>query len=313
MFRVPGLLIDSGVIESLHSMSPATIDRLLKPERIQWNLYGRSCTRSGGTILTRVPVVPYYHQKFAEPGHLQIDLVSHDGGNPRGEYCFTLTLTDPATTWTVCKILLNKAHRWVMEAIESALTEYPFEVVEIHSDSGSEFVNWALLKWCKQRGIRLTRSRPNRKNDNCYVEQKNDDVVRKTVGYHRYEGFEARDLLANLYEVTNWIRNFHTPSMKLREKIRVGSRVRKVYDRPMTPFERLLDWEGLKTEKREVLQRTLVAHSLLEMRRRQADLARTLLHRQKPIQTSLIQVKTAEKKTYRLSRILLRQRRGLLS
>lgn len=288
---------------ALRSMSAATIDRILRPCRIKWNLHGRSHTRPGRTLLTQIPIVPYYHQNFREAGFLQVDLVSHDGGNSRGEYCFTLTITDPATTWTVCYCLLNKAHRWVIESLEKALSEYPFPVRGIHSDSGSEFVNDALFRWCRQRGILLSRSRPNRKNDNCYVEQKNDDVVRKTVGYIRYEGFEDRDRLNELYAVTNLIRNFHTPSMKIFKKERHGSRVRKTYDRPMTPVDRVLESELLTFEAKARLQVARNDAPILELRRRQVALAVKILSIQKGLPAGQIQAKNTQKKTYRLTGI----------
>jgi transposase InsO family protein len=275
------LELSAETLPLLRRISPASIDRLIKPMRQKFLLRGRSHTRPGHSLMSQVPVSPYFTQNFTEPGHLQIDLVGHDGGNARGEFCFTLTATDPVLGWTLCKALLNKAQRWVIMALEEILREYPLTILELHSDCGSEFMNRFFLEWCRTRGIRLTRSRPGRKNDNCHVEQKNDDVVRKTVGYYRFAGEEDRDLLAQLYAALNPLRNAFIPSMKLTAKRREGARIIKTYDRPLTPYERLLAWETITMPVRQEITLWKQSLSFLELKTRQAVAMKDLMLRQK--------------------------------
>lgn len=281
--EIAALALSAETLPLLRQISPASIDRLIRPLRQKFLLRGRSHTRPGHSLMSQVPVSPYFTQNFTEPGHLQIDLVGHDGGNARGEFCFTLTATDPVLGWTLCKALLNKAQRWVILALEEILQEYPLTILELHSDCGSEFMNRYFLQWCRTRGIRLTRSRPGRKNDNCHVEQKNDDVVRKTVGYYRFTGEEDRDRLVQLYAALNPLRNAFIPSMKLTAKRREGARIIKTYDRPLTPFDRLLAWEPLAAPARQALVLWKQSLSFLELKTRQAAVMKELMLKQKRV------------------------------
>jgi transposase InsO family protein len=174
--------------------------------------------------MKQVPIRTSFDKTVA-PGFLEVDLVGHDGGLARGEFCYTLTLTDPATGWTWVKGLLNKAQRWVILAMAEAIEDYRLPVRGIHSDSGSEFINRYFMEFCRSRGIEFTRSRPGRKNDNCHVEQKNDAVVRNTVGYFRLSGPKDLKRLNEVYVWENQSVNFLEPSMKLKEKVRVGSKI----------------------------------------------------------------------------------------
>ena len=267
-----GLSLSEAVVNHLLTISSSSIDRLIRPMRQKFLMQGRSHTRPGALFSSKIPISPHFDQNFKIPGHLQIDLVGHDGGTVRGENCFTLTVTDPATGWTVCCSLLNKAQKWVVDALEEVLKAYPIPILEIHSDSGSEFINAHLFRWCQKHHLKFTRSRPNRKNDNCYVEQKNDDVVRKTVGYFRFAGEEDRDNLAALYAALMPIRNVFIPSAKLKGKHREGAKIIKTYDRPMTPMERLLLSGVLSSEKAEEMRlwRNGLSFSNLKMVQREA-------------------------------------------
>ncbi len=172
------------------------------------------------------------------PGFVEIDLVSHDGGNPRGDYLHTLDVTDVSTGWTETQAVKNKAQVWVFEALKDIIKRVPFPILGIDSDNGSEFINNHLLRFCEEKKITFTRTRPYRKNDNCYVEHlpallrreqagKNYSVVRKTVGYYRYDTEVELNLINKLYLILRLYTNFFQPSMKLIEKVRIGSKVKK--------------------------------------------------------------------------------------
>ena len=176
-----------------------------------------------------------------KPGFFEVDTVANCGVSTQGQYICTLTLTDVHSGWTENRALLNKAHRWVKQAVADVKEKLPFQMKGIDSDNGSEFKNMQLLQWCKSNEVIFTRSRSHKKNDNCFVEQKNDSVVRRIVGYYRFEGEAARMVMADLYEQYNKLVNFFFPSMKIIAKQRVEAKVIKKYDTAKTPYRRLME------------------------------------------------------------------------
>ena len=224
----------------LVTMSASTIDRLLAAERKRLEIKGRSGTRPGSLMKHGIPIRTFADWDEKRPGFLEIDLVAHDGGNPNGEFAQSLDMTDIDTAWTETVAVRNKAQRWVFAGIEAKLAQFPFAIRGLDSDNGSEFINHHLLDYCQQHELTFTRSRPERKNDNCYVEQKNWAVVRKTVGYRRYDIPEHLALLNQLYDVLRLYTNFFQPTQKLQHKERNGAKVRRVYDTAQTPFQRVL-------------------------------------------------------------------------
>ena len=234
------LHISAATTDALAGISAATIDRMLTKPRKAMRLKGATHTRSAGGLISQIPIRTFAEWQDVAPGHVQLDLVGHDGGSSGGDFCCTLSLTDVCLQWTERRAILNRAQRWVQAALEEIRSEMPFELVELHPDNGSEFINHNLVRYCTQTGLRISRSRPERKNDNCYVEQKNFDTVRKIVGYFRYESEQAVDLLNRLYRVHGLLLNYFMPSQKLLSKTRIGSRVHKRYDAAMSPAARLL-------------------------------------------------------------------------
>lgn len=232
--------LKKAVQKKLLEISPATIDRVLKPARQKCAIKGRSCTKPGTLLKHQVPIRTYSDWDDLKPGFLEMDLVGHEGGRAEGDYCFTLDITDVATGWTELAAVPNKAQKWVFEALQDLRKRLPFTVLGLDSDNGSEFINHHLVAYCKEHEITFTRSRPWRKNDNCYVEQKNWSVVRRAVGYARYDTPQHCQLLNDLYRLLRDYNNFFLPSMKLVEKVRDGAKVRKRYDKPQTPFQRVL-------------------------------------------------------------------------
>ena len=241
--------------EKLLRISAASVDRLLQPERRKQQLRRRSHTKPGTLLKHQIPIRTFAEWDEAQPGFAEIDLVAHDGGLALGDYCQTLDLTDVCTGWTETEAVPNKAQVWVFEAIQTIRARLPFPLRGLDSDNGSEFVNKELLRYCQKERITFTRARPYRKNDNCYVEQKNYSVVRQTVGYQRFDTAAELMVLKQLYATLRLYTNFFQPTMKLKSKERVGSRVQKSYHAPQTPYQRVLACAEVTTADKKKLQR----------------------------------------------------------
>lgn len=234
------LRVSKRVAGKLMRISPATIDRLLKPEREKTALKHRGGTKPGTLLKNQIPVRTFADWDEAQPGFVEVDLVGHGGGSGYGEFCQTLNVTDVATGWTEQRAVATKAQRYVFEALQTLRQRLPFPLRGLDSDNGAEFINHHLYDYCVQEGITFTRSRSNRKNDTCFIEQKNWSIVRHFAGYGRYESPEALACLNELYAVLRDYVNFFQPSMKLVEKARNGAHVTRRYDKPTTPYHRLL-------------------------------------------------------------------------
>ena len=161
---------------------------MLAPEKKKLSLKGRSRTKPGTLLRNQITVRTFADWQEDRPGFVEVDLVVHEGGRARGDYAQTLDLTDVATGWVELAAVLNKAQVWVFEAFERIRQQLPFPLLGLDSDNGTEFINHHMKRYCDQEKITFTRSRPYRKNDNCFVEQKNYSVVRRLVGYDRYQG-----------------------------------------------------------------------------------------------------------------------------
>jgi hypothetical protein len=235
-------------------ISAASIDRLLKPERRKYELRGRAGTKPGTLLKKQIPIRTFAEWDEQCPGFVEIDLVAHDGGTAAGEYCQTLDLTDIATTWTETMAVRNKAQAWVFAALKKLRKNLPFGLLGIDSDNGSEFINQYLVDYCKEQKLSFTRSRPYRKNDNCFVEQKNYSVVRRAVGYQRYDTEAQLHLLNELYATLRLYTNFFQPTMKLKSKERVGSKVTKRYDGAQTPYQRVLAAAQVSEAEKQLLR-----------------------------------------------------------
>lgn len=234
------IALDAAVRQKLFSISPATIDRVLAAERCKFALRGRSGTKPGTLLKHQIPIRTFAEWNEAKPGFVEIDLVGHEGGDASGDFCQTLDVTDVASGWTENAAVINKAQVWVFEALQDIRARLPFPLRGIDSDNGSEFINNHLLRYCQQAKITFTRGRAWKKNDGCFVEQKNYSVVRRAVGYARYDSESQRQLLNTLYGHLRLYTNYFQPVMKLVSKQRIGAKVRKTYDDPQTPYRRLL-------------------------------------------------------------------------
>jgi len=237
----------------LLNISAASIDRLLKPTKTDLSFKGKSTTKPGSLLKKDIPIRLGTEWDDAIPGYVEIDLVAHCGGSTHGEFVSTLDVTDICTGWTESRAVVNKAQIHVFNALIDIEKDMPFEYLGIDSDNGSEFINSHLYKYCKANDICFTRGRPNKSNDNCYVEQKNWSVIRKNIGYSRYEGNEAVGLLNSYYSQLRFYTNFFLPQTKLISKIREDSKIIKKYEKPKTPYQRVLDSDDISTETKEEL------------------------------------------------------------
>ena len=236
--RYRELDLDDATAALLIGMSAATIDRKLVTARSRLLLRGRSHTKPGSMLKSRIAMRTWADHDENTPGYVEIDLVGHEGGNPRGRFCFTLTVTDIATGWTENRTVPDKRQTGVVAAITDVVTHLPFPIKGIDSDNGSEFINDQLYRCCRNANLKFTRSRSGNKNDGAHVEQKNWTTVRQLVGYLRYDTDAELDLLNQIWVLQSLIGNHFYPQQKLISKIRDGAKITKRHDDAQTPYAR---------------------------------------------------------------------------
>jgi hypothetical protein len=240
----------------LLSVSGATIDRVLKPFKAA---KGKSFTRSGG-FRDQIPIQPsVWDVKI--PGYMEADTVAHCGGSMAGEFVYSLTLVDIATIWTEVRSVFGRGESGVFDQLLAIEADLPFEIRGYDADNGGEVLNKHIYGYFveerKKKGLKpvqVTRSREYRKNDNAYVEQRNDSLPRQYLGYDRM-GFPQIVPLLNYYwaEVVCPLRNHFYPALKLKDKVRIKSRMRRVYDKPVTPYRRVIESEHVPDERKQAL------------------------------------------------------------
>ena len=191
--------VSSSTKQKLERISAATIDRLLAAERKRLELKARSGTKPGTLLRSQIQIRTSSDWDENRPGFGEIDLVSHGGGDERGDFAQSLCFTDIASAWSDAIAVRNKAQLHVFNGLQSVRKRLPFKLLGIDSDNGSEFINAHLVNYCREQQIVFTRSRPYRKNDNCFVEEKNYTLVRRAVGYLRYDTAEEVEILNRLY------------------------------------------------------------------------------------------------------------------
>jgi hypothetical protein len=252
--------LDLSVAKALQSISPATIDRILKPIRPKFKKHGLSCTKPGSLLRKNIPIKTDQWDEF-NPGCIESDTVHHCGETVEGQYALTVNYTDIATQWTEQRAVWGKGETGVFEQTKNVENSLPFSIRGFDSDNGSEFINNHLFKYFTQRStnpVQFTRSRAYHSNDNSHIEQKNWTHVRQWLGYYRFDNPKIVPLLNDLYK-NEWrlYHNFFIPSVKLLEKKRVGSKIIKRYDKPKTPFQRIIEADAKHVsniKKRELQQ-----------------------------------------------------------
>lgn len=244
---------------ALLALSPATLDRLLGPVRRRLGRQPRRPPAAGSSLKAQVPLRTFGEWQDVAPGSLQGDLVLHCGETTAGFSLSSLVAVDVATSWTELEAIWGVGQQRVGSGVHRLRQRLPVPLREWHTDNGSEFLNRLLVPWCRREGIRVTRGRGYRKNDQAWVEQRNWLAVRRLVGYDRYSSRAAYAVLQRLY---GWLRlqlNFFRPVRKLVSKRRVGAKVIKQYDRAQTPYQRLLAASVLGHAQRHALEQQFLA------------------------------------------------------
>ena len=259
------LLLSSEVKAQLLQMSRATIDRCLQPARFE-QPRGLSTTKPGGLLKHSIPVRTFADWDDAQPGFIEADLVAHCGDNISGQFLNTLTCTDISTGWTECLALLHRSQEQVHQALQALQLRLPFRLLGMDSDNGTEFINDLIYRYCHQEQITFTRSRPYKKNDQAHVEQKNWSIVRRTVGYDRWETHAEQQLLASIYDTLRLYTNFFQPVMKLIRKVRVDGKTIKTYDTAQTPYQRALAHDQISIEVKAKLIQQYVQLNPVQLR-----------------------------------------------
>jgi hypothetical protein len=250
----------------LLQMSRSTIDRCLGPARFEHPAHGLSTTKPGSLLKKTIPVRTFTPWDEDQPGFLEIDLVAHCGGSMEGQFLYTLTCVDLSTGWIVCLAVRRRTEQAVFEAIQVMRTHLPFFLLGIDSDNGSEFINDLLYQYCLTEKITFTRSRPYQKNDQAHVEQKNWSVVRRLIGYDRFETEEEYLLLQSIYVDLRLYANFFQPVLKLVSKEHVDKKLIKRYDTAATPFQRVLAAKDIPFETKARLTNLYVQLNPVQLR-----------------------------------------------
>lgn len=260
------LVIDPETKALLLQMSASTIDRRLAPFRQQRGR-GLSTTKPGTLLKDAIPVRTFADWDDAKPGFVEMDLVAHCGDTSAGQYLQTLTATDVRSGWTECLALPQRSQKAVSAAMVDLQARLPFPLLGVDSDNDTVFINATLLRFCEEERVTFTRSRPHKKNDQCYVEQKNWSVVRKTIGYRRYESTAALELFQAIYADLRLYVNFFQPVLKLVLKERQGSKVRKRYDEAKTPHQRIMVSSDVSAKDKLRLQHNYLRLNPAQLRR----------------------------------------------
>ena len=278
MLRHGRIRDDPSLHAQLVAVSPATIDRLLAPLRLAASKGRRRSAGQSSAVRRAVPIRTFGDWNDPAPGYLEVDFVAHCRPQLAGTFVQTLVLTDVATGWTECVPVLTRDSTLVIDALDRARALFPFPMRGVDFDNDSVFMNERVVDWCRAQGLEVTRARAYRKNDQAWVEQKNGAIVRRLVGYGRFEGLESVRALTRLYAAARIHTNVLQPSFKLRSKSRIGAKVVKRYHPPVPPAKRVLAHDGVGPGAKARLARVLATADpvvlLNEIRAAQEDLGR---------------------------------------
>jgi len=255
-------------VSKLKTISSATIDRKLKHQREVERIKRKYHKKIHPLLYQKIPVKVFEEQNRTVLGNIQLDLVEHCGNSAAGEFINTLSSTDILSGWWEGQAIMSKGQIPAQEGIDKTRKRYPFNWREIHSDNGQEFINAHLFSYTEKQGIGFSRSRPYKKNDNCLVEQKNWTHVKKFIGYSRYDSKKEQDALNDLYEnELRLYKNFFQPVIKLILKERIRGKIHRRYDKPKTPYHRLLESKQLSREKKQELKEIYLSLNPAQLKR----------------------------------------------
>jgi len=256
------LSLSESTRKKLIQMSPATIDRLLKRQRAS-HPRPICSTKPGGLLKKQIAVRMGNGWTEDVPGYFEIDTVAHAGGSGSGEFFFTLSMTDVCTGWFEGAALRNKSQKETVDRLRSIQGRLPFQILGLDSDNGSEFINYHLKEFCETQKIQFTRCRPYHKNDQCRVEQKNSSVVRRHLGYGRFDTEEHFKLLSKAHSLIRFLINYFEPSLKKMPKDKEGNRPPA---NAKTPYKRLVEAKTLTNEEYEDLLETYLLLNPVSLR-----------------------------------------------
>lgn len=271
LYQRHDLRVSRACFKRLQVISPATMDRLRHAGR---RVPGRrrGGTKPGTLLKSQIVVRTFADWDDKRPGFEEIDLVQHDGGNSSGFFTCTLNVTDVCLGWTEMRAVVTKAQTHVFAALQHIRADLPFPLLGLDSDNGVEFINDQLIRYCDAEKITFTRSRVGRKNDNPYVEQKNWSVVRRLVGYARFDSQRQVNQLNALYAVARLYVNHFMPVQKLVRKERDGCKTRKVYDGYITPYQRALNSPWVSAKGKRKLRALHATLNLVQLKRKMDEL-----------------------------------------
>lgn len=244
------------ITAKLKKISSATIDRKLKHQREVERLNRKYHHKIHPLLYQKIPVKVFEEQDRKVLGNIQIDLVEHCGQSAAGEFICTLSNTDISSGWWEGEAVMGRGQERTFSGLKQCRHRFPFSWKEIHSDNGTEFINWHLLKYTREERLEFSRSRPYKKNDNCLVEQKNWTHIKKFVGYSRYDSKKEKDILNNLYRnELRLYKNFFQPVIKLISKERINGKIHRKYDTPKTPYHRIIESKEIPERTKQELRK----------------------------------------------------------
>lgn len=240
----------------LEEISSKTIDNSLKHQKEVERLNCKYRKKDNPLLYQVIPVKTPDEWDRNELGNIQLDLVEHCGQSASGEYLNTLSSTDIATGWWEGEAILGKGRLNTISGLDMVRKRYPFPWREIHPDNGTEFLNYHLFSYTQEQGLEFTRSRPYKKNDNCFVEQKNKTHVKRFVGWLRYDTAKEQRILNDLYRnELRLFKNFFQPQIKLKEKIRVQGKIHRKHQKAKTPYQRVMESNNIPEKAKQELKK----------------------------------------------------------
>lgn len=263
------MTISSEALELIEQISAKTLDRRLTSEReIRKLKKNRGTTRHGTLLKSSIPI-RITNWDTSKVGFMEMDTVAHNGGNPAGEFIYSLDMVEIYSGWSEQFAVMGKGQAGVIQAVNTIVDDLPFKTLGLDSDGGSEFINWHMIKYCEERNLFFTRSRPERSNDNAYVEQKNYTHIRQIFGYGRFDTIEQLKGLNNLYrKELRLYNNFFKPVMKIKTKEKINNSVcKKTYDQAKTPYQRLMECDQISQEQKEKLKALYLSLNLVELKK----------------------------------------------
>jgi hypothetical protein len=264
------------VAAKLIQISPKTIDRLLAREKGVRGLRQNRNPSTHPLLYQKIPIKVASEWDTGQIGNLQVDYVLHSGRSQGGEFLHTISVVDIATSWWEAEPILRRTQEITREGMDRIRKRLPFRVLEIHPDNDTGMINDLMWQYCKKARIKMSRSRPYKKNDNAWVEQRNWTHVRKVVGYRRMDSAAELEVLHQLYERLCLYKNYFQPTMKLKEKIREGGKIRRKYDKPRTPYQRMMESEQIRKSAKNKLQRQYESMNVAELHRQVEELRNRL-------------------------------------